>query len=101
MARPLPRYLTDDQVETFFKIVKGHRYRAVFMLMIRCGLRVEEVANVSLDAMDFKHRKILIKDGKGSKDRIVYMSNDVIQALTDYLKARTFSRSKALVPTAK
>jgi len=94
MSRPLPRYLTDDQVETFFKIVKGHRDRAVFMLMIRCGLRVEEVANVSLDAMDFKHRKILIKDGKGSKDRIVYMSHDVIQALTDYLKARPFSRSK-------
>lgn len=94
MARPLPRYLTDDQVETFFKIVKGRRDRAVFMLMIRCGLRVEEVANVSLDAMDFKHKKILIKDGKGSKDRIVYMSNDVIQALTDYLKARTSSRSK-------
>ena len=95
MARPLPRYLTDDQVETFFKIVKGHRDRAVFMLMIRCGLRVEEVANVSLDAMDFKYKKILIKDGKGSKDRIVYMSNDVIQALTDYLKARPSStRSK-------
>jgi site-specific recombinase XerD len=94
MARPLPRHLKDDQVETFFKVVKGHRDRAVFMLMIRCGLRVEEVANVSLDSMDFKHRKILIKDGKGSKDRIVYMSNDVIQALTDYLKARPSVSSK-------
>ena len=94
MSRPLPRHLKDDQVETFFRVVKGHRDRAMFMLMIRCGLRVEEVANVSLDAMDFKHRKILIKDGKGSKDRIVYMSNDVIQALTDYLRARSSSRSK-------
>ena len=94
MSRPLPRHLKDDQVETFFKVVKGHRDRAVFMLMIRCGLRVEEVANVSLDALEFKHRKILIKDGKGSKDRIVYMSNDVIQALTDYLRARSSSRSK-------
>ena len=34
------------------------------------------------------HIAIAIIDGKGSKDRIVYMSNDVIQALTDYLKAR-------------
>jgi site-specific recombinase XerD len=94
MARPLPRHLKDDQVETFFKVVKGHRDRAVFILMIRCGLRVEEVANVSLDALDFKQRKILIKDGKGSKDRIVYMSNDVIQALTDYLKARPSAGAK-------
>jgi site-specific recombinase XerD len=94
MARPLPRHLKDGQVETFFKMVKGHRDRAMFMLMLRCGLRVEEVANLSFDALDFKHRKILIKDGKGSKDRIVYMSNDVIQALTDYLKARPSGSSK-------
>ena len=94
MARPLPRYLTDDQVETFFKVVKGHRDRAVFMLMIRCGLRVEEVANVSLDAIDFKHRKILIKDGKGSKDRIVYMSDDVIHALLEYLRVRPANKVK-------
>ena len=53
MSRPLPRHLKDDQVETFFKVVKGHRDRAVFMLMLRCGLRVEEVANVSLDVLDF------------------------------------------------
>jgi site-specific recombinase XerD len=94
MARPLPRYLTDDQVETFFKIVKGHRDRALFMLMIRCGLRVEEVANLSLDAIDFKHRKILIKDGKGSKDRIVYMSDDVIHALLEYLRVRPSNKVK-------
>jgi len=94
MARPLPRNLTDDQVETFFKIVKGHRDRALFMLMIRCGLRVEEVANLSLDAIDFKHRKILIKDGKGSKDRIVYMSDDVIHALLEYLRVRPSNKVK-------
>ncbi|MHB8092065.1 MAG: tyrosine-type recombinase/integrase [Syntrophales bacterium] len=94
MARPLPRHLKDDQVENFFKVVKGHRDHAVFMLMLRCGLRVEEVANISLDVLDFKNRKILIEDGKGSKDRIVYMSNDVIHALAVYLKVRMLSRAK-------
>jgi site-specific recombinase XerD len=94
MAKPLPRHLKDDQVETFFKVVKGHRDRAMFMLMIRCGLRVEEVAHVSLGALDFKHRKVLIEDGKGSKDRIVYMSNDAMQALSDYLNARSSANPK-------
>ena len=94
MAKPLPRHLKDDQVETFFKVVKGHRDRAMFMLMIRCGLRVEEVAHVSLGALDFKHRKILIEDGKGSKDRIVYISNDAMQALSDYLNARSSASAK-------
>jgi len=74
MSRPLPRHLRDEQVGDFFKVVKGCRDKAMFMLMLRCGLRVEEVANLSLRVMDFKQRKILIEDGKGSKDRIVYMS---------------------------
>lgn len=59
MSRPLPRHLRDEQVGDFFKVVKGSRDKAMFMLMLRCGLRVEEVANLSLRVMDFKQRKIL------------------------------------------
>jgi site-specific recombinase XerD len=51
--------------------LKGPRDLAMFMLMLRCGLRVEEVANLTLGALDFKQRKITIIDGKGAKDRIV------------------------------
>ena len=39
MSRPLPRHLRDEQVEIFFKAVRGYRDRAMFMLMLRCGLR--------------------------------------------------------------
>jgi len=94
MSRPLPRHLRDEQVEDFFKIVKGYRDKAMFMLMLRCGLRVEEVANLSAGVIDFKQRKILIEDGKGSKDRIVYMSNDALQALAAYLKVRASSKCR-------
>ncbi len=94
MSRPLPRHLRDEQVEDFFKVVKGHRDKAIFMLMLRCGLRVEEVANLSVGVVDFKQRKILIEDGKGSKDRIVYMSNDALQALVSYLEVRSSSKSR-------
>ena len=94
MSRPLPRHLRDEQVEDFFKVVKGLRDKAMFMLMLRCGLRVEEVANLSAGVVDFKQRKILIEDGKGSKDRIVYMSNDAIQALVTYLELRSSSKSR-------
>jgi site-specific recombinase XerD len=94
MSRPLPRHLRDEQVEDFFEVVKGHRDKAMFMLMLRCGLRVEEVANLSVGVVDFKQRKILIEDGKGSKDRVVYMSNDAIRALAAYLKVRASSKSR-------
>ena len=96
MSKPLPKHLRDEQVDVFFDVVKGYRDRAMFMLMLRCGLRVEEVAHLSLGVLDFKQRKIIIEDGKGSKDRIVYMSNDAFLALAGYLRVRLPSKSKKI-----
>lgn len=101
MSRPLPRHLRDEQVEDFFKVVKGHRDKAMFMLMLRCGLRVEEVANLTMGVIDVKRRTILVEDGKGGKDRIVYMSNDVLQSLLSYLKVRLASRARKIFLSEK
>jgi site-specific recombinase XerD len=94
LSRPLPKHLKDEQVDLLLKTLKGHRDRAMFMLMLRCGLRVEEVANLTLGAIDFKQKKIVILDGKGAKDRIVYMSHDALLALVSYLKVRLGSKAK-------
>ena len=96
MSRPLPRHLRDEQVETFFQVVKGARDRAIFMLMLRCGLRVEEVAHLSIGVIDVKRRTILVEDGKGGKDRVVYMSHDALQALAAYLRVRSLSRASRI-----
>jgi site-specific recombinase XerD len=101
MSKPLPRHLRDEQVDAFFDVVKDYRDRAMFMLMLRCGLRVEEVAHLSLGVLDFKQRKIIIEDGKGSKDRVVYMSNDAFLALTGYLKVRPSSKSSRIFLVGK
>jgi site-specific recombinase XerD len=96
MSKPLPRHLRDEQVETFFKAIKGARDRAMFMLMLRCGLRVEEVANLTIGVIDVKRRTILVEDGKGGKDRVVYMSHDALQALAAYLRVRPPSRTRKI-----
>jgi site-specific recombinase XerD len=96
MSKPLPRHLRDEQVEDFFKVVKGYRDKAMFMLMLRCGLRVEEVANLTTGVIDVKRRTILVEDGKGAKDRIVYMSNDVLQSLAAYLRVRPVSGTRKI-----
>ena len=94
ISRPLPRHLRDEQVEVFFHAVSGQRDRAMFMLMLRCGLRVEEVAHLTLGVIDVNRRTILIEDGKGAKDRVVYMSNDALQSLAAYLSVRPASRTR-------
>jgi site-specific recombinase XerD len=96
MSRPLPRHLRDEQVETFFQAIKSARDRAMFLLMLRCGLRVEEVAHLTVGVIDVNRRTILVEDGKGGKDRIVYLSHDALQALAAYLKVRPHSRTRKI-----
>lgn len=96
LPRPLPRYLRDEEVGRLFEVIKKPRDRAIFMLMLRCGLRVEEVANLTIGALDLKRRKIIVAKGKGGKGRVVYISNDALDALVQYLRVRLSMRTKSL-----
>lgn len=88
VAKPLPRHLRDVDIPRFFEVVTRSRDQAIFMLMLRCGLRVEEVADLTLDAIDYQRNRILVKSGKGGKDRVVFISNDATDALAAYLRIR-------------
>lgn len=96
LAQPLPRHLRDHEVIILFNAIEGKRDRAMFMLMLRCGLRVAEVADLTLDAVDLRHSRLYVYNGKGGKDRVVYLSNDAAGALTEYLQVR-----RPLVKTKK
>ena len=94
VPKPLPRALREDQVDQFFNVIQSKRDWAMFRLMLRCGLRVEEVANLTLGDIDIKQRRIMVVNGKGGKDRVVYISDDAADALIAYLKLRTHRRVK-------
>jgi len=94
LSRPLPRYLRDEDVPRLFNMISGKRDRAMFMLMLRCGLRVEEVAKLTMAALDLPRSQLFVYEGKGVKDRVVYLSNDAYKILVQYLKARPSSRAK-------
>jgi site-specific recombinase XerD len=94
VPKPLPRALREEQIDSFFDVIKSKRDWAMFRLMLRCGLRVEEVANLTLGDIDLKQKKIMVVDGKGGKGRVVYISDDAAEGLTAYLKQRAHLRAK-------
>jgi site-specific recombinase XerD len=94
VPKPLPRALREDQIDLLFDTIKSKRDWAMFRLMLRCGLRVEEVANLTLGDIDIKQRRIMVVDGKGGKDRVVYISDDAADGLMAYLKQRSHRRVK-------
>jgi site-specific recombinase XerD len=85
----------DEQVRRLFAVITDLRDRAMFMLMLRCGLRVEEVAHLTVDAVEYVRRQVFVFHGKGGKDRVVYLSEDARSALLAYLAKRS-SKAKGL-----
>jgi site-specific recombinase XerD len=96
VPKPLPRTLRDQEVDQLLNAINSKRDMAMFKLMLRCGLRVEEVSNLTIGAINLKRRRILVRQGKGGKDRVVYISADAHDALQAYLKARSSYRRKKI-----
>jgi site-specific recombinase XerD len=94
LPKPLPKFLKEQEIKILFDHIADKRDTAMFMLMLRCGLRVAEVANLTFHAIDFERKSILVLNGKFRKDRIVYMSADSIDSLQAYIKIRPSSRSR-------
>jgi site-specific recombinase XerD len=96
LSKPLPKHLKDGEVMRFLSVIDNKRDLAIFMLMLRSGLRVSEVANLTLEAIDWQRKRIYIINGKGGKDRVVYISNDSYRALVAYVKSRMACRVKKI-----
>ncbi len=101
VPRALPLFLKDEQVDIFLEAVGHPRDRAIFMLMLRSGLRVEEVAKLTLGAIDFRRGRVMVYQGNGSKDRAVYISKDALKALVAYLEYRPKTKVKRIFLVTK
>lgn len=94
LPNPLPQHLRDSDIIIFLRSISKPRDMALFMLMLRCGLRVEEVANLTLGAIDYRRSQIMVRCGKGAKDRVVYISNDAAETLAVYLRKRQVTKEQ-------
>ena len=62
------------------------KHKAILTLTYSVGLRVSEITNLKIEDVDSKRMIIHIKNAKGRKDRIVPLSQKVLNLLRDYFK---------------
>ncbi len=96
--------LTEKQVDNLIKFVdtmKGSasfkdkiRNKAILMTFLHTGLRVSELANLTLKDVDLENRMIKVRLGKGNKDRAVGISEDLYHALYRYIETLDCSNSE-------
>ena len=85
----LPRGMEAGQVSRLLhscdqRTVMGRRDYAILVLLSRLGLRVGEVAALTLDDVDWRHGEIVIR-GKGGRRERLPLPADAGQALAGYL----------------
>ena len=86
--RSLPRPLKAEELERFFRVVTDLRDRTIFTLMLRAGLRVSEVAKLEVEDVDLRAGTVFVCQGKGRRDRQVYLSADAHDLLRACLAQR-------------
>jgi site-specific recombinase XerD len=96
-GRPLPKALAGEQVQRLFAQIAHPMDRALFLVMLRCGLRVSEVAQLKLEQIDWEQEALHILQGKGRKDRCVYMSPDLVASLHQCLEQHPGDRAQGYV----
>src|SRR3970040_1955427 len=89
VERRLAGDLRDEDLERVWGEIRGARDRAWFALMVRGGLRVGEVVRLKvsdvLQPAAGEHPARIRVEGKGCKERLVWLSADAYAVLAEWL----------------
>lgn len=101
-SQRLPDVLSDQEQETIVGIaetewreaktkakkLQKRRYLEIVRVAIYCGLRVSELCNLTVDAIDFDRGMLRVNLGKGRKDRVLPLPKKVEPTLREWLGDR-------------
>ncbi len=81
----LPVVLTLEEVKSLLKHLQGTHW-LVGCLLYGSGLRLMEAVRLRVMDLDFDHRAILVRNGKGGKDRVVTFPDTLITPIKQHLE---------------
>jgi integron integrase len=86
-SKRLPTVLSTLEVQRLLAQVSG-RSGLLIRLMYGTGMRITEALQLRVKDIDFDHRAIVVRQGKGGKDRVVSLPESLREALKQQLHAR-------------
>lgn len=79
---------TDIEIDKIRSACSSVRDRAIIETLLSSGLRVAELANLDISDIDFMNLSVRVRDGKGAKERISYITTVCAMHLKAYLMQR-------------
>ncbi len=88
--RRLPKFVHEEEMQVLFDSIDttadlGVRNLLILEMMYGSGVRVSELCKLTIEDIDSRERIIKV-DGKGSKQRIIPINENVVEVLISYLK---------------
>lgn len=84
-----PYILAEDDIRRLIQTAKKKpRDLALVLLLLDTGVRASECCNLTLDDVDIEARSLLIRNGKGAKDRYTFFSDTTARAISRWLVSR-------------
>ena len=82
--KKLPKVIDGEFIKQQLSKIENIKHKSILTLTYSVGLRVSEVVNLKIEDIDSKRMIIHIKNAKGRKDRIVPLSQTVLELLRNY-----------------
>jgi integron integrase len=80
----VPTVLTPDEAQRLLTQMQGTKW-LMASLLYGAGLRLRECLKLRVKDVDFGYRQILVRDGKGAKDRVTMLSQSLVEPLKRHL----------------
>jgi len=81
----LPLVLSQDEIINLIRVTKNLKHRAIIALIYSCGLRISELINLELKHLDVNRLQLIVKNGKGRRDRYIVLATSYLPLLQNYL----------------
>ena len=81
----LPEVLTREEVQSLLNAMNG-TMALMAGLLYGGGLRLMECVRLRIKDIDFSRRQIMVRDGKGQKDRVTMLPEKYIEPLRDHIQ---------------
>ena len=91
LAQEIIEPVSVEHVSALLSVCHGSyadRDRAMILTLLDSGLRAQELLNLRLQDVDVATGRVVVRHGKGNKDRIVYLGANTRKAILKYLKVR-------------
>ncbi|CAI6087153.1 IS91 family transposase ISMno24 [Cohnella sp. JJ-181] len=82
----LPNVLSLSEVKRLLGALTNLKHQALLFITYSSGLRVGEVVRIRLQDFDYERRTLLVKQGKGRKDRLTVLSDSALEIVKRYIR---------------